>query len=550
MFAGLAYSASLSNVIVKEINSRLYNVSWQASDNLVFSVFLKGENESIIGDYVQKKNFIADLRFARTGSYKIIVRARDGMNNLEAKSNYFIIEDRKPFARISIVNGSVFAAGNEIYAEGFAYDSDDGYLDDFAWKLNGEEAGNEPSIILQNLEAGNYFLELETRDTGGNLARDSVRFSIEDNYEPDVSIKNIEIIGSGMINGTHIARVKLFNIRQDTWCNLSLRVNSDLIETREVYVPANQFSDFEFDFFPETAGNHEIKAGAECDYDKLVGNNLFSLNYYINKLPVILSRCSELNQAGTYILNSDLYNSNSTSCIVISAENVTLDCQSHAISSMNGIYSNKKYTTIKNCRINYAASVYGSGYGYGASADSGLYIKNANNARIENNTINGNFIYGILLENSSFNFLKDNKASNSGNSGIYISGNNNRLEKNAADNNNFNGILIVGNNNMLGENRACDNTKTNSKFKDLRCSGINNSGSGNVFDKVDCNSVNYNSCRGSISGYVVYSGSGYGTSGYGYGYGNVSYGYGYGGYGYNSSNYSWYYYLYPWNWFR
>ena len=33
---------------------------------------------------------------------------------------------------------------------------------------------------------------------------------------------------------------------------------------------------FEFDFFPETAGNHEIKAGAECDYDKLVGNNLFS----------------------------------------------------------------------------------------------------------------------------------------------------------------------------------------------------------------------------------------------------------------------------------
>ena len=66
--------------------------------------------------------------------------------------------------------------------------------------------------------------------------------------------------------------------------------------------------------------------------------------------------CSTLSTAGTYYqLNQSISNNTiTTNCIIISVQNITLDCAGYSISSTrnySGVYSNQYNTTVKNCNI-------------------------------------------------------------------------------------------------------------------------------------------------------------------------------------------------------
>ena len=127
-----------------------------------------------------------------------------------------------------------------------------------------------------------------------------------------------------------------------------------------------------------------------------------------------ISQCGVLSQANTlYNLNSDIVNNTLIlACINITAENITLDCQGHSISSINsamGVYSCGPYTTIRNCEIDMGEAEMGYGIGF----------RSANNSYIYDNILNNQHvgIYPYL----SFNITVRNNTFNSNTFGLYIS---------------------------------------------------------------------------------------------------------------------------------
>ncbi|MBN2330686.1 MAG: VCBS repeat-containing protein [Candidatus Aenigmarchaeota archaeon] len=155
---------------------------------------------------------------------------------------------------------------------------------------------------------------------------------------------------------------------------------------------------------------------------------------------VEVSSCMELASADTtYILNRSLVNENVTDeggwCMGITAGNVTLDCQGHAIANgtleISGIYSNMTGTTIMNCNV----SMSGSSGGYGIELSSsdgssiinnmlngqnyGLLLTSSDDTSIENNTASSNTGYGIILSSSSNNTVTGNTIWNCSSGGSF-----------------------------------------------------------------------------------------------------------------------------------
>ena len=179
--------------------------------------------------------------------------------------------------------------------------------------------------------------------------------------------------------------------------------------------------------------------------------------------------------------------------IIISANNIVLDCNGHSIigpgSSYYGIY-NYGYdnVTIKNCNI--------TGFNYGVYFYDHVYY-----GTITNNTVNSNSLYGIFLDSySQYNTITDNTANNNHHGiHLYTYSSNNIVTDNTANNNIGAGIYIQWrtsyntisdntiNNNMYGigfdtyceYNNVTDNTASNNNY------GINIAGSSN-------NIINYN----------------------------------------------------------
>ncbi|VVB57863.1 Right handed beta helix region [Candidatus Anstonella stagnisolia] len=123
------------------------------------------------------------------------------------------------------------------------------------------------------------------------------------------------------------------------------------------------------------------------------------LSYWYNGQADI-SACMALSAPGIYTLSSDL-SINGSTCISISAQNVTLDCAGHTITGDNttstyGVYSNQKNTTVKNCNIdNFQHGIYFNGATYGAIQ---------NNTAITRHSTG----YSIYLVSSSNNILSNN----------------------------------------------------------------------------------------------------------------------------------------------
>lgn len=219
----------------------------------------------------------------------------------------------------------------------------------------------------------------------------------------------------------------------------------------------------------------------------------------------LLLNCLNLDYAGgTYTMGADIVNSINTTCMNITANNVTLDCQNHLI---DGIGTSPSYginvrrssitntnATIKNCNL--------------ADWFYGTYLYYSGNNNMTNNLFNYHNIYGIYIEGygggSNNNILIKNTA-NLNEEGFYIESDNNYLANNTATAC-YNGIsFFTGKNNILINNTVDDSENYGI---DIRSSSNNNTLSNNIFSNSVINfylyySSNNTMINGSTSDYYL-----------------------------------------------
>ncbi|MBM3233908.1 PKD domain-containing protein [Candidatus Pacearchaeota archaeon] len=218
----------------------------------------------------------------------------------------------------------------------------------------------------------------------------------------------------------------------------------------------------------------------------------------------VLNKCSKLDKPNqVYVLNSSIntgFKLTNSVCLKIEAENITLNCKGNSIRSNMGIgiYSDKKFTTIKNCNISMGLRYDGTGIKLIGRADNsyifnntltqnvgGIYLTLNSGTIIENNNLNGNKIgidlgdvsslriinniansnqYGIRVLFGGLNNLFINNIANSNQYGIYFwtsplaSNKNNQIINNTANYNNETGIYLYGYpGNIIQENNASFN---------------------------------------------------------------------------------------------
>ncbi|RME78853.1 MAG: hypothetical protein D6769_03875 [Methanobacteriota archaeon] len=165
-----------------------------------------------------------------------------------------------------------------------------------------------------------------------------------------------------------------------------------------------------------------------------------------------INSCQQISDPGTYTLTKSLDNINyvvggraGKSCIFITANDVTLDCQGHSLTYLGtenviGIQvdNNKQGITIKNCLIN--------------GFYKGMTLFHSSNLLVDGNTIYGSMEQGIdsTIDNSiiSNNNIEGNKA------GILVGGSGNTIEGNTVNNNADFGIRVVATTSIV----ANDNT--------------------------------------------------------------------------------------------
>lgn len=170
-----------------------------------------------------------------------------------------------------------------------------------------------------------------------------------------------------------------------------------------------------------------------------------------------VTECSNIISRGVYNLSQNL--SSAGTCLNITAQNVTLDCNGFTInysssSAGYGIYTNLNNVTIKNCIIQQTSIQSNSHaiYFNGVSASNGTIFNNAiytrgssshgiylysgrnNNLSLNNITTTGDYSGGIYLNSASNNTVKENIISATGTYDYYgfysLSSTNNTLRNN------------------------------------------------------------------------------------------------------------------------
>jgi len=226
-------------------------------------------------------------------------------------------------------------------------------------------------------------------------------------------------------------------------------------------------------------------AGCEWAFE----NNVLELSFVSdgNIDPSIenVTSCRTLNESNQeYQLTNDL--NASSDCIVITASNITFDCNGYSISSssaVSGVYFNQNNTIIKNCNISMGTS---SG-GYGIELSGGP-VSDLDNAYIYNSTLSNQYnglrmVGGFAVDYENLRVEKVTANSNA-DSGIYISPTkplNNSVFKDITANSNGNaGIYFASGSN---------NTFTNITANSNSVYGIDySSGSYNTFSDITANS--------------------------------------------------------------
>jgi hypothetical protein len=92
-------------------------------------------------------------------------------------------------------------------------------------------------------------------------------------------------------------------------------------------------------------------------FNKFEGLNEIFRKHFLSSLQIPINNCSVLNQEGvTYILTSNIIDSNLQICMDIQANNIVLDCNNFLIDGINsagslGININGSNVTVKNCNV-------------------------------------------------------------------------------------------------------------------------------------------------------------------------------------------------------
>jgi hypothetical protein len=129
--------------------------------------------------------------------------------------------------------------------------------------------------------------------------------------------------------------------------------------------------------------------------------------------------CGTLNSANsTYILLNNV--TSTDTCFTIGANNITLDCQGYEINyssnggdSEYGFYSNKNFTTIKNCVIKEGAVAGANKYA--------IYFSTVDNGTIYNNTIKTTNSVAIWADGVlKYNNFSNNIINTTGSDSIYL----------------------------------------------------------------------------------------------------------------------------------
>ncbi|MEM2916442.1 MAG: LamG-like jellyroll fold domain-containing protein, partial [Candidatus Woesearchaeota archaeon] len=196
-------------------------------------------------------------------------------------------------------------------------------------------------------------------------------------------------------------------------CNLASFVNGN----------ASKLNNLELRI-PVTTGNQ----------NRIQNIDYVTLNYE-SAPPGTLTKCGDINQSKTLIQNI----TSATTCIVIGADNVELDCKGNTITYNTGgqwgegiTATNRKNITIKNCIIKDTTTT--------GESSRGILLENTNDTKIINNTIitNGtSYNHAILIQGPSKNNIITNNTINTQgtqlfNLGIYFTTNptNNTITQN------------------------------------------------------------------------------------------------------------------------
>ncbi|MFH1306561.1 MAG: right-handed parallel beta-helix repeat-containing protein, partial [Candidatus Micrarchaeota archaeon] len=253
----------------------------------------------------------------------------------------------------------------------------------------------------------------------------------------------------------------------------------------------------------------ECKAYDNTDYSAALNSSTLTI---IDNPDV--SACKNLSTPNSvYSLTQDI-SSTGTTCINITAENVTLNCSGYKITGDNttstaGVNTSKYNTSVKNCIIlNFSTGIYIDGDGadyanitnntinitYETSCSSSngkcnaIFLTGADNSEVKKNRVYV-YQYGIgLNSNTNYNNVSYNNASASYNNAIYIytSSNNTISYNNASASTNYAMSLSGSFNNTVSFN----NVSASSYAISLSSSSSNNN-------------ITYNNASASVS-YTIY----------------------------------------------
>ena len=116
---------------------------------------------------------------------KIQVIATDGINtSLDESDGSFTVGKKGPSAYIlSPSPNTVIPNGTSFYLNGYAYDREDGQLNDatFHWSSDKDGYLGEGMIVLVNLSSGDHLITLTVMDSDGNIATDIIHIFVGSN---------------------------------------------------------------------------------------------------------------------------------------------------------------------------------------------------------------------------------------------------------------------------------------------------------------------------------------------------------------------------------
>jgi surface protein len=242
--------------------------------------------------------------------------------------------------------------------------------------------------------------------------------------------------------------------------------------------------------------------GSKYSLSGVTGRNILTgtYNWTITDGGYVID-CDTLTSANTIFTLASNTTSSGT-CFIVSATNVTIDCNGYTITGNNvsnsyGVYSNQNKTNVKNCVItNYSTGIYFNTTNNGtllnnrisvsqntctlwtvSSVGIGIY-NNAKYNTIDNNTAYSNSCVGIWLYDAHNNLINNSNGSSNPDIGIQLNNCiNNTISNSIASGIGNNGMYIVGGNNntinnsiITSQNRASldldssNNTFTHNDF--------------------------------------------------------------------------------------